>query len=159
MISVALGTCIPSAGPLGTEYFEDRLRGGDGACKSTLYVSRYSNGAYACVWVVSLSCSGVPMICLSSTEQPSRCVGPGWTRSVGSPKPQTSLLWRSCSEQGSHPKLQKPKQLKDKLNSLSSTTPERYQANVPGASSSQGTPGRMLQVGATWEWQDPEALV
>ena len=63
-----------------------------------------------------------------------------------------SFVEKLCSEQGSHPKFQKPKQLKDKTE----FSIIHYAGKVPGKCPRGlfilGHPGRMLQVGATWEW-------
>ena len=68
-----------------------------------------------------------------------------------------SFVEKLCSEQGSHPKFQKPKQLKDKTE----FSIIHYAGKVPGQCPRgpfiPGDPGGMLQVGATWEWQDPAA--
>lgn len=63
-----------------------------------------------------------------------------------------SFVEKLCSEQGSHPKFQKPKQLKDKTEFSIIHYAGKVPGKRPGGLFILGHPGRMLQVGATWEW-------
>ena len=67
-----------------------------------------------------------------------------------------SFVEKLCSEQGSHPKFQKPKQLKDKTEFSIIHYAGKVPAECPRGLSIPGDPGRMLRVGATCEWQNPK---
>lgn len=65
---------------------------------------------------------------------------PCWTRSAGSPKPQTSPSWRSCAQsRATIPSFRSPSSSRTKRSSPSSTMLGRYQPRVPGLSLSPGT--------------------
>ena len=61
-----------------------------------------------------------------------------------------SFVEKLCTEQGNHPKFQKPKQLKDKTEFSIIHYAGKVLAQYPRDLCPRG-PGRMLIVGATWE--------
>lgn len=69
-----------------------------------------------------------------------------------------SFVEKLCSEQGNHPKFQKPKQLKDKTEFSIIHYAGKVSATCPKVPSvlGGGDSGGMLRVGITWEQPNPK---